>query len=603
MRVSIFEDVTLASVSQAFKEFAAATLDKPELHKAVELSGILIAGWIIPPGDEYYELVVEGEFGTLHIPPNKKRPDVAKKLGARPLKGQEVFNGFHAKVPFSNEIKISLKFAGGIVPWKTLKASPVDLDSVMALRKLLARGEGAKEFGKICTPELAVESAGQLHRILKIYRSDSLNSLRLTDAEREQFSIFSAYLSSPSFLGCVLEGECAREGSIPSPFSLNRSILVGSVFNQINFLIFECEGERFYIGQYLHSADFVYIPSRDFLFVFGNAIYNHAHLHGFMEFAAKSTDKFLPGNGRGVAVSAVAINGVSPYHFFYDCLPALYIAGQESKLAAVEKYYAINSRCYFDVEKISGASGTLSSISESELSLKSSGVGFEALCIAGASYKALSTAELAHMDRLVIDAALADLPLAARYKSLDSSDLVIWVGISQQKRAWLNQKEALIETILRLSERYERLSVIFDGMTTDVFGSTDDKNFVEDARVVSEIRDCLPSLVTCYTLVGCGSLEKIYAASKSHFFISNYSTGSMYPARFFGLPGVAHLSSSMLKAVEDMHIHFNTHLVPAEYVVDVPDENCNRVDFVSYRIDKDFFGGFVERVLVSHVKT
>lgn len=603
MNIILYDDLTSAAVVRAFNVDFVAALDRPELRKACERSDVLIAGWIIPPGDEYYELVVEGEFGTLHIPPNKKRPDVAKKLGARPLKGQEAFNGFHAKVPFSNEIKISLKIVGGIVPWKTLKASSVDLDSVMALRELLARGERAKEFGKICTPELAVESSRQLHRIVKIYRSDSLNSLRLTDAEREQFSIFSAYLSSPSFLGRMLEGVCAREGSIPSPFSLSRSVLVGSFFNQINFLIFECEGERFYIGQYLHSADFVYIPSRDFLFVFDNAIYNHAHLHGFMEFAAKNTDKFLPGNGHGVTVSAIAINGVSPYHFFYDCLPALYIAGQESKLAAVEKYYAINSRCYFNVEKLSGASGMLSSISESELSLQSWGVGFEALCIAGASYKSLSTAELAHMDRLLIDAALADVSLAARYKSLDSSDLVIWVGISQQKRAWLNQKEALIETILRLSGRYKRLSVIFDGMTTDVFGSTDDKNFTEDARVVAEIVDCLPPLVTCYTLVGCGSLEKIYAASKSHFFISNYSTGSMYPARFFGLPGVAHLSSSMLKAVEDMHIHFNTHLVPAEYVVDVPDENCNRVDFVSYRIDKDFLGAYVESVLASHVKT
>ncbi|WP_139205541.1 hypothetical protein [Ectopseudomonas guguanensis] len=603
MEIIFFEDFTLASIAREFNERFIAVLDKPELKKAFKLSDVLIAGWIIPPGNEYYELIVEGDFGTLHIPPNIKRPDVAQKIGAVPLTGQEDFNGFHAKVPFSNEIKIGVRIKNSIFPWKVLRAaeSP-DFDSVMALRNLLAHGEKAEEFGKKYTSELAMESAARLHRSVTVYRSDSLNTLRLNEVEKSRFAAFKDYLSSSSFLGRMLKEGLAHEVCIPSPFSSSRSILVGSVFKQINFLIFECEGERFYIGQYLHSADFIYVPSRDFLFVLDNAVYNHDHLHSLMLYAAKNAKNLSLSNGRSVNFSAVLINGVSPYHFFYDCLAALYIASQEGGLNTIEDYYVINSRCYFDVRKLRGVSGNVSSVNEGALSLKTWGIGSDALCVAGVSYKSLSIDELAGMDRFLIATAQGEVSFASRYKSLESSDLVIWIGISQQKRAWLNQKEALVETIIRLSNKYKKVSIIFDGMTTDVFGCMDDKSFAEDALVVSEIRDCLPSNVSSYTLVGCGSLEKIFVASKTHFFISNYSTGSMYPARFFGLPGVAHLSNSMLSAVKDMHIHSDTQLVPAEYVIDVPDESCNRVDFVSYRIDKDFFGAFVEDVLASKIK-
>ncbi len=523
-------------------------------------------------------------------------------MGAAPLKGQKVFNGFHAKIPFSNEINIGVKLGGVIFPWKTLKASFADLDSLASIRNLLARGERAEEFNKLFTSEYARSSAEQLHRSTKIYRSDSLIGAGLPDSEKDKFTEFVEYLSSPYFLGQILEGTRACYESIPSPFSSSRSVLVGGVFNQINFLIFECEGERFYIGQYLHSADFVYVPSRDFLFVLDNAIYNHAHLRDFMVFASKNAGSFFPSKGRSVGFCGVLINGVSPYHFFYDCLPALYIAGQRGGLSSVKEYYALNSRCYIDINNLVGVNGRLSPISDSELSLKPWGVGYDALCVAGVSYKSLQSVELTRMDHSLIATAQADVSLASRYKSLVSSDLVVWIGISQQKRAWINQKEALIEVLLRLNKKYKKISAIFDGMTADIFGCVDGKDFSEDALVISEIRECLPSSISSYSLVGCGSLEKIYAASISHFFISNYSTGSMYPARFFGLPGVAHLSSSMLEIVENMHIHNNTQLVPAQYVVDVPDDSCSRVDFVSYRIDKDFFVDFVESVLASSVE-
>lgn len=65
-------------------------------------------------------------------------------------------------------------------------------------------------------------------------------------------------------------------------------------------------------------------------------------------------------------------------------------------------------------------------------------------------------------------------------------------------------------------------------------------------------------------------------AGEADFFITNYSTGSMYPARFHHLPGVAHLSNVLLKAVRDMHAHHDTFVVPLEFVEDLPDPGSAR---------------------------
>lgn len=598
MSIKFYADITPAEVARAFNEQFVAALDKPELKKVSKPCDVLIAGWVITPNREYYELVVEGGFGTLHIPPNKQRPDVAMKLGAMPLSGQESFNGFHAKVPFSDEIKISIKLPTKTVYWKHLKTASYDLSGVTSLVELLANGNKAETYATSYTQEYASDSALQAHREIKIIRSGSFDSTNLPNAEKENLISFTKYLSAPSFLGELLKKAHSGKTHIPSPFSSQTASLIGSIYSRINFLIFESEGERFYIGQYLHTADFVYVPSRKCVFVLDNAIYDHAHVHALIDYATKNPYKFSSSLKSCISFKAVAINGVSPYHFFYDSITALYAAQQIFDFSLLERIYALNGRCYADLQIICGGKGDFTTVSDSELSTMPWGVGCDALCIAGLSYKSLPANQIASMDAVLVAAAKKEISLVNRYKAMDSNDLVIWIGISQQKRAWLNQKEVLIDVISRIHSRNNKVCIVFDGMTADIFGRADEKSFTDDALVVSEIMKNLPVGIKTYNLVGCGSLEKIHAASKAHFFISNYSTGSMYPARFFNLPGVAHLSNSMLEAVKDIHLHSDTHLVPAEYVIDVPDENCSRIDFVSYTIDKNVFGNLVETKLI-----
>lgn len=600
MIVNSFEVVTPKESAVNSAQVFSGVLDSPTTRKAYDGSSLIVSGWIMPiDSTESYQVLVEGSFGVISGIPHRPRPDVAKKLGAMPLAGQDQFCGFYIEVPFSPEIKVSVQFSSGMYHWKTLTAFQFHSDLPLDITALLAHGAGSGLSDKFTDLYMVSQALNYLDSSTKVCRFSNVDSLELGVDEKRFFLAFADFLSSASLFHDLLSVNRNSAPGVPAPFSSGESTLLGSIFHNINFMIFDFGAERFYLGQNLHSADFVYFPARSFVFILPNALYNHAHLKGLMSYAVRTPSKLAAGDNVNVSVSEVAINGVSPYHFFYDSMPAIDIASRKGGLKFVDKLFAINSRCYADLQAAPCITGELLSATEGELCELSRGVGFDALCLSGVSYKALAESEISQMDRELMQRALKVVGFSERYAGIDSHKLVLWIGISQQKRAWLNQKEALVAVLTRLYQKNSNMCVVFDGMTADVFGDTSDKNFFEDASVVSGIVESLPGGLTSYSLVGCGSEEKMYVSDKCDFFIANYSTGSMYPARFCGLPGVAHLSNSMLEAVRSIHIHPNTQLVPSNLVVDVPDETCGRIDFVSYEIDESKFSDFVEKTLYS----
>ncbi|NLC36929.1 MAG: hypothetical protein GX772_10900 [Alcaligenaceae bacterium] len=602
MIVNLFEDITPVESANASRRVFSGVLDSPATTKSYDGSSLTVAGWINPAGSELYQISVEGDFGVVSGYPEKPRPDVADKTGAAPLKGQDRFCGFSMELPFSPEIRINVHFPHGVYHWKTLKSFALDSDLPKHISRLLADGVKSDELtGGSPVSGLLSNAVGFLFRNTRLHRFPALGELPLAAAEQGFFLRFVEFLSDASFSHDVM---CVnREGgsAIPGPFAMGESRLLGSVFHQINFLVFDFEGERFYVGQYLHAADFVYFPARNFVFVLPGALYEHAHLHALITGAAQHPDKFAGSSDAvaAVAVNQVVVNGVSPYHFFYDTWPALHVAGRKGGLRHIDRIWAINGHCYLTVELMKARGSSLQAASAAELAQASRGIGFDAMSVVGVSYKALTETEIRYMDQELLQEVAAIPAFSERYAFLNSYELVLWVGISQQKRAWLNQQEALIEVLTSLHEKHPGFCVIFDGMTADIFEASKSADFSADEAVVSSIVRSLPKGIAAYSLVGCGSMEKMHVASKCHFFIANYSTGSMYPARFCRLPGIAHLSNSMLEEVRPIHIHTDTHIVPTDLVVDIPDENCERLDFVSYSIDAGDFSAFVKQVLDS----
>ena len=514
------------------------------------------------------------------------------------MAGQEQFCGFSIKVPFSPEIKISIELSSGLYHWKTLAAKPFQSDLPLHITNVLCHG-ATSDVEAFPDSTTVTQTLDYLHGSTRAYWFNEFDDLPLEAGEKGFFLAFLEYLSSARFFHDVLGINRQGAPKIRAPFSMGESTFLGSIFAQINYLVFAVEGERFYIGQNLHSANFVYIPSRSFVSISPQAKYVFEHLKGLFECAINTPTKFAAGESANVRVGEVAINGVSPYHFFYDALPAFYMASQTRRLKPIAKFHAINSHCYAPLRAIGDTPGEWLPATDCSLAEQSRGLGFDALCVAGVNYKALSETDLYHMDEELLVHALSVTEFSKRYAAISSYGFVVWIGISTQKRAWINQKEALVALLTRLYNTHESICVVFDGMTANIFDDCTDSTFADDAAIVAEIVAALPEALASYSLVGRSGSEKMFVASKCHFFVANYSTGSMYPARFCSVPGVGHLSHSLLQSVKSIHIHPNTQLVPPELVIDVPDKNSRRVDFVSYTIDTQAFCDFVESVLIS----
>ena len=598
MTAHLFEDRTPAQAVAVSAPVFSGVLDSPAVRKVHLKPHVVVAGWITPIGtDESYMVRIEGTFGLIVETPQQLRPDVVNAVGALPLAGQEQFCGFSIKVPFSPTLTVSVEFSSGVYHWKTLVAEPFQSVLTLPITRLLSHGIQDDVGDAFADAQLVSQTVDVIHGSTVAYWPYEFDSIALGEGERDFFRAFLDYLSSASFFYSVLCANRHAAPRIPAPFGEGKSKFLGSIFDQINFLVFAVEGERFYIGQNLHSADFVYFPSRSIASILPHGKYELEHLKGLIDCAATQAHKFVARENANVSVYNVAINGISPYHFFYDALPALYIASQTRRFKMVDNFFAINSRSYVPLHAVGGRFGDWLPATAQQLAQQSKGLGSDAMCVAGVNYKALSDTDIFHMDEELLVHALSVCEFSQRYAMLESYGLVIWVGISTQKRAWLNQKDALVSLLTRLYKRNPNTCVVFDGMTADIFADTADASFSDDAAAVADIVADLPAGLASLSLVGCGSTEKIFVASKCHFFVANYSTGSIFPARFCALPGVAHLSNAMLERVRAIHIHPNTHLVPAELVIDVPDPTFVRVDFVSYSIDVLKFCDFVEQVL------
>lgn len=172
-------------------------------------------------------------------------------------------------------------------------------------------------------------------------------------------------------------------------------------------------------------------------------------------------------------------------------------------------------------------------------------------------------------------------------------DKVIWIGITGQKREWVEQIEGAVEAIKYFKYRYSRPFFIFDGWTSSIYSrDKNNKQVREDLDVVKSIVESLKQqgiTIRSFSVVGLMSKEKVEIAKAVDFFVCNHGSGSLHVSRFAKKHGVTHLSNTFHKSHGEETIHYNALKVPDEYVVDISDETNRRPDFINYSIDPKKF--------------
>ena len=158
------------------------------------------------------------------------------------------------------------------------------------------------------------------------------------------------------------------------------------------------------------------------------------------------------------------------------------------------------------------------------------------------------------------------------------------MGVTGQKRSWVQQKHGYAEIIKKLADQFEYLTVYVDGMTA----SYDKKIKVEeDLEVYESIKRIVQSerdSVEFHCLIGDDYKTKIRCCEKVDVFVANAGSGCIVPLRFNKKHGVLH-SNGRLRTFGEDDYHGRVLEVENKSVVLKPDSDKESASLVSYGID------------------
>ena len=165
----------------------------------------------------------------------------------------------------------------------------------------------------------------------------------------------------------------------------------------------------------------------------------------------------------------------------------------------------------------------------------------------------------------------SELEVIGALKQLERCRPLLWVGITGQKRSWVEQVEGTAALLNALQKRYSGLGVIFDGWTPPLHNTDYHRQEARnDDRVIQKIikRLTFNTRGRVGVVAGLPLLEKTSAGLRVDAFLANYTTGSLNVARICAKPGVGHMGRRMAES-KHQHIHHHTREISADLVQDV----------------------------------
>lgn len=273
-----------------------------------------------------------------------------------------------------------------------------------------------------------------------------------------------------------------------------------------------------------------------------------------------------------------------PWHYYYNLISGSILLDQKkipmTGLAYVRGGDFLNLKKIFEEKKIISFNGA-TPLLESNHFFFSSGI----------SFNALTQEDHDLVRKKVLNTVKNYNPKKESTLDTESKTSInIWIGITSQKRRWLEEVDGIALALKEISRRFEKVTIYIDGWTSPLTPSENDKKQItSDNEIFKELKIKAPSTIRYINIIGATSEEKISAALNCDFYISNYSSGSIHVSRFAGIPGISHLNNNMPR---EHHIHYNNVEVSNRLVKDAI-ENGKTGHHVSYSIaPRDFLSEF-----------
>lgn len=121
-------------------------------------------------------------------------------------------------------------------------------------------------------------------------------------------------------------------------------------------------------------------------------------------------------------------------------------------------------------------------------------------------------------------------------------DFIIWLGITGQKRGWVEQVEGYRLIIEKLKNHYGKVLVLVDGWTSFYSGKI--KKISDDA-VFNELSEGVSENITFLSMIGMPYSMKIDLCNVSNYFVCNGGSGSLIPVKFSKTNGYIHSNKSL----------------------------------------------------------
>ena len=256
----------------------------------------------------------------------------------------------------------------------------------------------------------------------------------------------------------------------------------------------------------------------------------------------------------------IRISHQRPYHFFYDQYINLF---QLSKcLQNAEKGITTDKDCFYPIELF--GKKIIREYSDNAIFMLPTTIS--------AWHRSDLLKEAVTMENAI------NMDIEKSSITFDQYDFVLWIGITGQKRSWIEQIDGYFQIVSRLSIALKTL-VIIDGMTA-THGDVLTNN--EDHEVAEKLIKKITPFADCVNIVGKDYKTKISYCKKIDAFIANAGTGSMVPLRFCKKPGVLHSNTKLFTFRGEYPEHVKK--VNNAYIVDEKSEGIGG-DRISYHID------------------
>ena len=392
-----------------------------------------------------------------------------------------------------------------------------------------------------------------------------------------QFSVFCNHVRSPDFV--VHMARLSRHGRFPGVTSQDDGVVLGSrLCVDWNILMIQEAKQRLFVFQGVTSCDAVFIPGLNKLIIVCHITPENI-LSCLRELSL--TPEFYQLDG-SCSFHGYLVGHARPYHCNYDSLLALQRILDEGELLPEDNIFSKDDEAFIDLSSGLGltqkhkiqAKTSLNAMTESKcVYLLKLGVFFGLQPPDKHSLHLVNTA-----DTLLRQFAStsSNLSSSGALNFLEECQPLLWVGITGQKRSWLEQIEGTVAILEKLYEHYPKLGVIFDGWTPPLVSShRSDYHSNESRKDNDVIQEIIKRLSfrkdgRFGIIAGLPMHEKIRIGMSVDLFMANYTTGSINIARICQKPGVGHMSNKMVPH-KYQHIHYRTKEIDMTLVKDESD--------------------------------